>query len=183
MPDTSHGYCLVCGTPLQACHHEDRDRPTCPACGFIHYLDPKVAVAVILGDEQGVLLGRRCIAPGAGLWSFPAGYVNRGEVLEEAAAREVLEEFGVGVRLTGLVGVYSERGQPVMLVVYAATVQAGRPRPDGHEVSEVRNFALDELPEDLAFPHDRQVLADWKRSVQTGRLIGASRAHVPNFDS
>ena len=75
----------ACGTPLEARHHEDRERPTCPSCGFIHYLDPKVAVAVVLGDERGVLLCRRLIDPGSGLWSFPAGYVNRGEVLEEAA--------------------------------------------------------------------------------------------------
>ncbi len=124
---------------------EDRDRPTCPNCGFIHYLDPKVAVAVILGDDRGVLLGRRCVDPAAA-WSFPAGYVNRGEVLEEAAVREVLEEFNVAVRLTGLVGVYSERGDPVVLVVYAGEIDAGAPIPDGHEVSEVRCFPLDELP-------------------------------------
>jgi 8-oxo-dGTP diphosphatase len=174
-PDATLGYCLHCGTPLEARLQEDRDRPTCPACGFIHYLDPKVAVAVILGDEDGVLLGRRRIDPGSGSWSFPAGYVNRGEVLEEAAVREVLEELGLAVRLTGLVGVYSERGEPVVLVVYAGEVQAGEARPDGHEVSEVRRFALDALPADLAFPHDRQVLSDWKRAVRTGSLIGDSR--------
>lgn len=166
----SLGFCLHCGTALVPRHQEDRDRPTCPVCGFIHYLDPKVAVAVIIGDEHGVLLGKRVIDPGSGLWSFPAGYVNRGEVLEEAAAREVLEELGIAVRLTGLVGVYSERGSPVVLVVYAGEIEAGKPTPDGHEVSEVRRFAPDALPEDLAFPHDRRVLADWKRARQTGSL-------------
>jgi len=178
LPEHGQGYCLNCGTPLEARRHEDRDRPTCPSCGFIHYLDPKIAVAVILGDDQGVLLGRRCIDPSSGLWSFPAGYVNRGEVLEEAAAREVLEEFGVAVRLAGLVGVYSERGEPVVLIVYAGTVEAGEPRPDGHEVSEIQRFALDALPEQLAFPHDRQVLADWKRALQTGRLSGAYESTI-----
>jgi 8-oxo-dGTP diphosphatase len=172
-PEAGHGYCLLCGTPLEAQHQEDRDRPTCPSCGFIHYLDPKVAVAVILGDEDGVLLGRRCIDPGSGLWSFPAGYVNRGEVLEEAAVREVLEELGLVVQLTGLVGVYSHRDEPVVLIVYGGQIEGGEARPDGHEVSEVRRFALDALPEELAFPHDRQVLADWKRALQAGRLIRA----------
>jgi ADP-ribose pyrophosphatase YjhB (NUDIX family) len=167
----SFGYCLVCGTPLEGRHHEDRERPTCPSCGFIHYLDPKVAVAVVLGDETGVLLGRRCIDPGSGLWSFPAGYVNRGEVLEEAAVREVLEELGLAITLTGVVGVYSERGEPVVLVVYAGEIEAGEPHPDGREVSEVRRFPLDALPDDLAFPHDRQVLSDWNRAVRTGSLI------------
>ncbi len=163
----------MCGTALESRLHEDRERPTCPSCGFIHYLDPKIAVAVILGDDNGVLLGRRCIDPSSGLWSFPAGYVNRGEVLEEAAVREVLEEFSVDVRLTGLVGVYSERGDPVVLIVYAGTVEAGEPQPDGHEVSEIQRFALEALPQELAFPHDRQVLVDWKRALQTGRLNGA----------
>src|ERR1051326_4742586 len=116
--------------PMESRYQEDRYRPTCPDCGFIHYVDPKVAVAVILGDNEGVLLGRRCIDPGKGLWSFPAGYVNRGEVLEEAAAREVLEELGVAVRLTGLVGVYSARGSPVVLVVYAAEIETGEVTPD-----------------------------------------------------
>jgi ADP-ribose pyrophosphatase YjhB (NUDIX family) len=82
----------------------------------------------------------------------------------------VLEEFGVAVRLTGLVGVYSERGEPVVLVVYAGDIEAGDPVPDGHEVSEVRRFALDALPDELAFPHDRQVLRDWKCALQAGRL-------------
>jgi ADP-ribose pyrophosphatase YjhB (NUDIX family) len=169
----THGYCFHCGTPLETRLQEDRERPTCPACGFIHYLDPKVAVAVVIGDERGVLLGKRCIDPGAGLWSFPAGYVNRGEILEEAAIREVLEEMGVPVMLTGLVGVYSERGEAVVLVVYAGQVGSGEPTPDGREVSEVRRFALDQLPEALAFRHDRRVLADWKRALQTGRLISS----------
>src|SRR5205085_4169922 len=135
-----------CGTPLEARLQVDRERPTCPTCGFIHYLDPKVAVAVVIGDDDGVFLGKRCIDPGSGLWSFPAGYVNRGELLEEAAVREVLEELGLAVRLTGLVGAYSELGEAVVLVVYSGQVEAGEPRPDGHEVSEVRRFALDALP-------------------------------------
>jgi len=170
------GFCLQGGTALVAQYQEDRERPTCPACGFIHYLDPKVAVAVVLGDDVNVLLGRRCIDPGAGKWSFPAGYVNRGEVLEEAATREVLEETGLAVRLTGLVGVYSERGSPVVLVVYAGDIESGEPVPDGHEVSELRRFAFERLPEDLAFPHDRRVLADWKRARQTGSL---KKTHDP----
>jgi ADP-ribose pyrophosphatase YjhB (NUDIX family) len=173
MTTQTSGFCPQCGTALEDRFHEDRERPTCPGCGFVHYLDPKVAVAVILGDTDGVLLGRRVIDPGSGRWSFPAGYVNRGEVLEEAAVREVDEELGVNVRLTGLVGVYSERGEPVVLVVYAGEIEAGEPRPDGREVSEVRRFALDALPNDLAFEHDRHVLLDWKRAVQTGSLIAS----------
>src|SRR5919206_151972 len=53
-------------------------------------------------------------------------------VSSEAAGREVLEEFGLDVRLTGLVGVYSERGEAVVLVVYGGEILGGEPRPDGH---------------------------------------------------
>jgi ADP-ribose pyrophosphatase YjhB (NUDIX family) len=119
-------------------------------------------VAVVLGDERGVVLGRRAIDPGRGLWSFPAGYVNRGEVVEEAAIREVHEELGVPVRLNRLVGVYSTQGESVVLIVYAGSIESGLPRADGREVSDVRRFRLDALPQ-LAFPHDRRVIEDWKR--------------------
>jgi ADP-ribose pyrophosphatase YjhB (NUDIX family) len=166
----SSGYCLRCGTPLEPRFQEDRERPTCPSCGFIHYLDPKVAVAVVLGDDHSVLLGRRLIDPAAGRWSFPAGYVNRGEVLEEAAVREVFEEFGVRVRLSGLVGAYSERGNAVVLIVYGGEIVEGEPAPDGREVSEVRRFPLSHLPSDLAFEHDLRVVTDWKQQVQAGSL-------------
>jgi ADP-ribose pyrophosphatase YjhB (NUDIX family) len=77
----------------------------------------------------------------------------------------VFEELGLVVRLTQLVGVYSERGSPVVLVVYAGVIESGEPRPDGREVSEVRRFPIEALPDDLAFPHDRRVLLDWKRVV------------------
>lgn len=167
LPVPELGYCPTCATPLVARFHEDRDRPTCPACGFIRYLDPKVAVAVVLGDERGVLFGRRNIDPARGQWSFPAGYVNRGEQLEEAAVREVQEELQVGVRLTRLVGVYSARGDPVVLVVYAGVVEQGEARADGREVSEVRWFPLDSLPQP-AFRHDSQVLSDWRRLMLPG---------------
>jgi len=166
---TSRVFCLQCGTQLVPRFQEDRERPTCPACGYIFYLDPKVAVAVVLGDERGVLLGKRRIDPGSGRWSFPAGYVNRGEVLEEAALREVEEELSVQIELTGLIGVYSSAGDPVVLVVYAGCILGGEPQPDGHEVSEVHRFALDALPE-LAFPHDAEVLAEWKRTRKADSL-------------
>ncbi|HEY2595603.1 MAG TPA: NUDIX domain-containing protein, partial [Chloroflexota bacterium] len=107
---------------------------------------------------------------------FPAGYVNRGEVLEEAAIREVVEETGLVVKLTGMVGVYSERDKPVVLIVYSGEIESGDPMPDGHEVSELRRFPLDGLPDDLAFPHDRRVLSDWKQGVRTGSLM---RIHDP----
>ena len=93
----------------------------------------------------GILLGRRSISPGKGAWSFPSGYVNRGEKLEEAAAREVWEEINLRVRINRLVGVYSQAGQAVILVVYAADIIEGEPVA-ADEMSEVAAFPPEQLP-------------------------------------
>ncbi|MBI2756705.1 MAG: NUDIX hydrolase [Chloroflexi bacterium] len=175
------GYCARCATGLELRWQEDRDRPTCPACGLVVYVDPKVAVAVVVGGPAGILLGRRNIDPGRGAWSFPAGYVNSGEVLEEAAVREVREELGVEVRLGPLVGVYSAAGDPVILVVYDGTLISGPVQPDGREVSEAAMFPLDSLPT-MAFRHDAQIIQDWRfaRASEAGRQqSGMARAALP----
>lgn len=161
-PRVPLGYCTRCAAPLVTRPLEGFDRPTCPACGYVVYLDPKVAVAVVIGDASGVLLVRRGIEPGAGAWSFPAGYVNRGEVVEEAAVRELLEELNVEVRLERLVGVYSRSREPVVLVVYSGSIIDGELAPDDVEVREVGYFPVGALPP-LAFPHDPKILADWER--------------------
>src|ERR687885_100417 len=152
-------YCPHCATPLATREMEGYQRPACPACGWTYYEDPKVAVAVLVGRDGKLLLNRRAIEPGLGKWSFPSGYVNRGERLEEAAAREVLEETGLEVEIDALFGVYSERGKPVVLVVYASDHTGGEPAP-GPEVSEVGWFSADDLPT-LAFPHDYGIIARW----------------------
>jgi 8-oxo-dGTP diphosphatase len=160
-------YCLHCGGSLAPRELEGYARPACAACGWIHYEDPKVAVAVLVGRDGKLLLNRRAIEPGLGAWSFPSGYVNRGEVLEEAAAREVQEETGLDVEIGGLFGVYSERGNPVVLVVYTASTIRGEAAA-GPEVSEVGWFTPDGLPP-LAFPHDYAIIARWSQLAVTQR--------------
>ncbi len=133
---------------------------------MVHYENPKLAVAVILAQDEEILLGRRAGNPGRGNWSFPSGYVDRGEKVEEAAIREVKEETGLEVSLKGLVGLYSAPGDPVALAVYAGEVVRGTPKP-GVEMTEVGYFPLDNLPT-LAFSNDRQILQDWARSQKRG---------------
>ena len=156
-------YCPHCGTVVASRELEGYMRPACPACSWIHYEDPKVAVAVLVGRDGRLLLNRRAIEPGLGSWSFPSGYVNRGERLEEAAAREVLEETGLEVEIGELLGVYSERGNPVVLVVYTAARFVGEPAA-GPEVTEVGWFAPDDLPP-LAFPHDHAIITRWSATA------------------
>lgn len=153
-------FCQRCGAPTEEREVGGRRRPVCLACGAVTYLDPKLAVAVVIERGGSVLLGRRGEGTrAAGRWSFPAGFVERGEPVEAAAVREVREEVGLAITLGPLVGLYSAVGETVVLAVYAAVGSAGEPVA-GDDLVEVGWFVPDALP-DLAFPHDRRILADW----------------------
>lgn len=135
------------------------------------YLDPKVAVAVIIANTRGLLLQQRAIDPRQGLWTFPSGYVDRGEQVERAAEREVQEELGLPVTLTHLLGVYSEPGNPVLLIVYIGTVPASAtPVIQEAEITAINYFAPEVLPP-LAFDHDVRIIADWQAFVRDGKEV------------
>jgi ADP-ribose pyrophosphatase YjhB (NUDIX family) len=120
-----------------------------------------VAACVIVRWEGEILLLKRSISPGKGLWTYPGGYVDRGETVESAARREAAEEAGVAVCLDRLVGVYSYPGQTPVVIVYAGTVTEGRPRALS-ECSEARTFADDAIPwRQLAFPSTADALKDY----------------------
>lgn len=130
----------------------------CENCGFVFYLGPKLAAGIIFEVEGGILLIRRGIEPGYGMWTFPGGYVDRGEPVEEGARREVLEETGVRVEVEGMVGLFSYPDSIVAIAVYTAVVVEGVPEPLD-EVLEVRAFTPREIPwEKLAFPSTRDAL-------------------------
>jgi mutator protein MutT len=156
-------YCQQCGSPTEERLVEDRPRPVCVACGSVTYLDPKVAVAVVIERDGKLLFGRRGQGTRApGKWSFPAGFVERGERVEDAAVREVREEVGLEVELGPLLGLYSETGETVVLAVYLAATAAGNAAARD-DLVEVGWFAPDALPE-LAFPHDGRIVDAWRAS-------------------
>ena len=159
-----HIYCPVCGNALYLTAGPN-GLPLCQHCGYVRYSNPKVGAGVVAERDGRILLIRRNHEPMMGKWSFPSGFVDGGEVVEEAAAREAREEAGVEVRIDSLLGVYSTAGDPVVFVAYAATVTSGEPTP-GDEAYEVSLFAPDALPE-LAFPHDQRIVAAWRE--RTGR--------------
>jgi ADP-ribose pyrophosphatase YjhB (NUDIX family) len=137
-------------------------RLVCGGCGFVFYLDPKVAVGTIIAAGDGRLaLVKRAIEPGYGMWVFPGGYVDRGEEITAAAAREAREESGLDVRLDGLVNIYSYPGRPLIIVVYAASVLGGELCADD-ECLEAKWFASGEIPwDELAFPSTADALRDY----------------------
>ena len=133
---------------------------TCPHCGYGAYYNPKPVASAIPRDRDGrIWLLRRGFDPGAGLWTFPGGFVDLGESVEDAARRETREEMDIDIELEGLVGVYSRAEDRVVLVVFAATA-LGEPRTT-EEATEVRAFAPAELPwDELAFWSTEKALRD-----------------------
>ena len=173
MSNANHApYCQRCGSPTAIREVDGRPRPVCVGsdCGAVTFLDPKLAAAVVIARDGRVLLGRRAHHTRApGKWSFPAGFVERGEAVEATAVREVCEETGLDVELGPLVGLYSAPEETVVLAVYAAARVEGHARA-GDDLVEVAWFALDALP-DLAFPHDGRILADWQRGLGNGVAV------------
>jgi ADP-ribose pyrophosphatase YjhB (NUDIX family) len=156
-------FCPRCATPLEiqpVSYDGGREHQVCPNCSFVVWNDPKVAALTLIPWEGGLLLGLRRENPGSGRWSFPSGFVDRGEVVEAAAKRETREETGLDVELTGLVGVYSAPGNPVIVIAFAAEVRGGTIQADD-DLVELRAFDPDNLP-DMAFAHDTQIVRDWQ---------------------
>ena len=138
------------------------ERLVCASCQQVHYLDPKVAVGTIIRDTSGkVLLVRRAIEPGYGLWVFPGGYVDRGEEVTAAAIREAREEAGLDVEIDGLINIYSYAHRSLIVIVYSAVVIGGELCTDD-ECLEARLFERSEIPWDrLAFHSTAQALKDY----------------------
>lgn len=164
--DESHAYryCPRCGGPLarRLLKPTEPERLVCTQCGFVFYLDPKIAVGTIIRASSGsIVLVRRAIDPGYGRWVFPGGYVDRGEPLTDAAVREAREECGLDVRLDGLVNIYSYAGRAPVIVVYAATAVGGTLAVDDESL-ESAEFAPAAIPwDDLAFRSTQEGLRDY----------------------
>ena len=120
------------------------------------YYDPKLAATCVVEREGRILFVRRGIPTGYGLWSLPGGYVDRGELVEDAAAREVFEETGLKVVAERLIGVFSQAQHPVVVVAYSAIETGGELNP-GPECLDLGFFSSEALPP-LAFPRDAEII-------------------------
>ena len=157
-------FCPVCSGSLEPrlLKASEPERLVCQQCGFVFYLDPKVAVATVVVDERGhVLLVRRAIEPGYGMWVIPGGYVDRGEEVRAAAVRETREETGMDIRLERLINIYSYAGRVPVIIVYAATAIGGCLGCDD-EGLEARFFEPASIPwDDLAFRSTHEALREF----------------------
>ncbi|HEX7492189.1 MAG TPA: NUDIX hydrolase [Candidatus Limnocylindrales bacterium] len=162
-------YCSRCGTELRfgPIEGEERDRLACPSCGFVFYVNPRLVVTTLPVTESGdVMLIRRGIEPGYGMWAQPGGFLEIDETVRDAAIRETLEETGLQVEPGRIIGLYSRVQAAVVVIAFEARIVAGEPIVT-HEALETRPFAPDEIPwQEIAFETSIQAIHDWVLSVR-----------------
>ena len=127
---------------------------------------PTVDAVVLLPGDRVVLVRRRNPPRG---WAIPGGFVDEGERLDVAAAREASEETGLSVTLLEQFHSYSDPARDprrhTISTVYLA-MASGQPR-GGDDAAEARAFPWDALPDTIVFDH-REILADVRRYLLTG---------------
>jgi len=157
-------FCSRCGTSLRfgEVEGEDRHRLSCPACGHIMYVNPRLVVTTLPITEAGeIVLIRRGIEPGRGSWAQPGGFLEVDETVHEAAIRETLEETGLIVDPGEIVGLYSRLEATVVVVVFEARIVGGEAHPTP-EATAVETFTPESIPwDEIGFKTTYFALVDW----------------------
>jgi ADP-ribose pyrophosphatase YjhB (NUDIX family) len=169
-------FCSQCGHRLIRRHvgGDSRERDVCGACHTVHYENPKILVWCFAYWRDQIVLCRRAHEPARGLWNPPTGFVEMGETLEEAAARETFEEAGLELTPASLL-LYKVVSLPHMNQVYVGfrvELQAEPELTPGPEVLEVRLWSEAEFPvQEFVF---RQMIKDapesFFRCLRTGKF-------------
>lgn len=165
-------YCPPCGGELEERLIKPGEPPrlVCKSCGFVFYIDPKLAVIGLVPLDGGIVLARRSINPGYGLWVVPGGFVDVGELLEEAVVRETLEETLLQVEVVRLFNVYSYKQTRTVVAAYLTRYLGGE-LAAGDETLEARVFGPEEIPwEEIAFTSTREALQEYLEWLKAGGL-------------
>lgn len=168
-------YCSRCGDELAERRVGGRMRPVCQACGFVVYVDPKVACAALIERGGRVLLVRRRNEPGRGLWCLPCGFADADESPSDAVRRELLEETGLDITVGDLLGVYHYTDDPRgagILLVFRGRAAPGAALRSGDDADDAGFFAPEAMPPISHHTH-RSALAEWVRRWREGDDAGS----------
>ncbi|MBX2999444.1 MAG: NUDIX domain-containing protein [Caldilineaceae bacterium] len=168
----NYRYCPYCAADLVEIYRFDQIRPVCPACGFVQFQDPKVAVIALVIYEERVLLVRRGVEPAKGRWALPGGYMDADEMPAAALQREIAEEVGLTIQLDALIAIYpmtNGEGQPIGIVLAYAASPTGLSTiiTVGDDVAEAGWFGPTEIPDDLAFESTTTLIGVWRERLSS----------------
>jgi len=131
---------------------DNRPRAICSACGTIHYENPRLVVGCVPEHHGQILLCRRAIPPRLGFWTTPAGFMENGETLQGAAARESLEEAQTRVEIGSLLAITHVLHAAQVHVTFRARMLDGD-FAAGAESLEVGLYDEADIPwQQIAFP-------------------------------
>jgi ADP-ribose pyrophosphatase YjhB (NUDIX family) len=153
-------YCSDCAHPvsLEIPPGDHLPRHVCPACGAIHYQNPRIIAGVIPEWEDKILLCRRAIEPRYGFWTMPAGFMENGEAVEQGAAREAKEEALADVDVGSLLAVVNVLHSHQVHMIFRGKL-LNSDFGAGAESLEVKLVHPDDIPwEDIAFDSVRFAL-------------------------
>jgi ADP-ribose pyrophosphatase YjhB (NUDIX family) len=173
-------FCNQCGAPveLRVPPGDHLARHICDACGTIHYQNPRLVVGCVPEYEGQLLLCRRAIEPRRGFWTVPAGFMENGETLQQAAARESQEEALADVEIGSLLSVVHVLHAHQVHVFFRATLRS----PSfgaGPESLEVELVRPEQIPwSELAFPSTDFTL----RKYLEDRAAGREQHYFTQFD-
>jgi 8-oxo-dGTP diphosphatase len=161
-PSLAPRFCMSCGAPLTVEVIDHRQRHVCPACGQIHWLNAKPCAGALVLRNGKVLLIRRAMQPFRDYWDIPGGFCEVEEHPAETAIREVREETGLEIELTGLHGLWMDEyvSRPTLNIYYLARPLTRR-LCLGDDARGAAWFAPRALPRQIAFENGRQALAAW----------------------
>lgn len=164
--NASLNFCSRCGHALDfgLVEGEDRERLACPNCHFIAYVNPRLVVTTIPVTADGrIVLLRRGIEPGRGLWAQPGGFLEVDETVSEAAIRETYEETGLVIEPGEIVGLYSRLEAAVVVIAFEARIITGEFQVNP-EALEIQAWDAAEIPwSDVAFLTSKWAIRDWVR--------------------
>jgi ADP-ribose pyrophosphatase YjhB (NUDIX family) len=146
-------FCSACAQPvtLKVPEGDHLPRFVCTGCGTIHYENPRIIAGCVIETEGKILLCKRAIEPRHGYWTTPAGFMENGESVQQAAAREAVEEALAHVKIGSLLAVVSVLRAHQVHIMFRATLV----EPSfgiGPESLESCLYAEEEIPwQDLAF--------------------------------
>lgn len=175
-------YCSHCGAKVafKIPAGDTLPRFVCDTCQSIHYQNPRIVAGCIPEWEDRILLCRRAIEPQYGLWTLPAGFMENGETIEQAAIRETREEAEADVELTSLYSVFSIPHISQVYIIFRACLLTSDFKA-GHESLEVQLFRPEDIPwEALAFRVIHRTLQHYIQDRQvdgfqlhTGKILPA----------
>lgn len=183
---TMFSHCPYCGNLLKNKFEKAKKRLVCNQ-GHTVYLNSKPAVgALIVDDNQNVLLTQRAKEPYKGHWDIPGGFLELGEHPIEGIIREIQEELGIQINierfLGHFIGEYSEKDEFVLSIFYLVTADVTKAKPQD-DISAYKWFSIDKLPNNLSFTVNYSALQVLRDSFVMNSKLHNTKLNDKNLEA